>query len=666
MEIKNKRVLITQPMLYSYIGSVVITIELAEYLKKCGAFVEVYTFSLSDSLKAEFESREISVISADDNPDMDLFSYDIIWIHSQTLPEAMALQLAKASEDWEKAPYFIFLHMSSADFAPDEFPWIYRFEDTVADKVLYISEKVEVTHRDLFEDEIPCAYFRNPAPIDYCCVNPAKELKNILIVSNHVPWEVSQAAELLCSKGIKVDYLGQALGSYRLIRPDDFKKHDLVITIGKTVQYCILSQTPVYVYDRFGGPGFLSAENYEASKQWHFSGRGFDKKSPEIIVREIEEDFAKAFEDIKHIQETESSLYRIDTVLDQIFGDLVKRKKNRITHAQELSLFYAQRFARYRFGFSKELDRKGNEYVELKNYLSSVENSASMKAGKIVTFFPRKCRDMINGAPGKAIAKGYRRFQRIFRTKKICLVTCVYNEERNLPDYLRHIEPYVDFIVMLDDGSTDRTKEILRSSPKLRFLIERPEKKEIGEWNETANHEVLLKKVRDLGADWVLVVDPDERLDSSFLRDLHEIVDLSDDNTVYGLRLRALWNGYDQFRVDGIWGDRIQYRLFPVNHEIVYAINRKKLHHRWYPDSLLGHEAILDYDLYHLKTIMPEARAKRAALYNSLDPHKVYQSIGYDFMTDEQGLTLQKILPEHQYDYSTIPSYILEALPEND
>ena len=193
--------------------------------------------------------------------------------------------------------------------------------------------------------------------------------------------------------------------------------------------------------------------------------------------------------------------------------------------------------------------------------------------------------------------------------------------------------------------------------------------KKSGEASFLSDNEIseeLLKKAKELGADWILALDPDERFETRFLQNLRDIVESSDDDTVYGLYFRALWNSYDQFRVDGIWGTRTRYCLFPLNRELVYEVDRKKLHYRWYPDSLLGHEILLDYEMYHLKSVLSEARVKRAALYNSLDPHKIYQSIGYDFLVDEDGMTLQKILPGHEYDYETVPSYLRNAVTANE
>ena len=86
MDLKNKRILITQPMLYSYAGSEVFTVELAEHLKNCGATAEIYTYVLAEPLRSELEKRDIPVYAAEDDPDLDLFQYDLLWIHSQTFP----------------------------------------------------------------------------------------------------------------------------------------------------------------------------------------------------------------------------------------------------------------------------------------------------------------------------------------------------------------------------------------------------------------------------------------------------------------------------------------------------------------------------------------------------------------------------------------------------
>lgn len=129
----------------------------------------------------------------------------------------------------------------------------------------------------------------NCAPSKYLD-NSIKETKlnNILVVSNHLPQEMIEATNIL-SKDFNVNIIGGKKAV--LVTPELIKQYDMIITIGKTVQYGLLSNIPVYCYDHFGGPGFLNFENYEVAKYYNFSGRGFEKKTAEEIVLEVRDNF---------------------------------------------------------------------------------------------------------------------------------------------------------------------------------------------------------------------------------------------------------------------------------------------------------------------------------------------------------------------------------------
>lgn len=85
-------------------------------------------------------------------------------------------------------------------------------------------------------------------------------------------------------------------------------------------------------------------------------------------------------------------------------------------------------------------------------------------------------------------------------------VTC-WNEERMIPFFLRYYEPLVNRIIIYDDGSTDRSLELLAASPKVEVRRLRQgasyvlmQKEEMNQcWKESRGR-----------ADWVFLCDLDE------------------------------------------------------------------------------------------------------------------------------------------------------------
>jgi hypothetical protein len=92
----------------------------------------------------------------------------------------------------------------------------------------------------------------------------------------------------------------------------------------------------------------------------------------------------------------------------------------------------------------------------------------------------------------------------------IHLYAACWNEERIIPFFLRHYEPLVERIVIYDDGSTDRSVELLRASPKVEI---RPFKRAAESYLDAhlALFETCWHESRGR-ADWVCLVDLDEFL----------------------------------------------------------------------------------------------------------------------------------------------------------
>ena len=98
------------------------------------------------------------------------------------------------------------------------------------------------------------------------------ELTSIAVISNHPPIELTDLIDLLRTDGVEVDLIG-VQGRKLRVTPEILSRYSAIITIGKTVQYCLVTGTPVFCYDHFGGPGWITLESFDAASRKNFSGR---------------------------------------------------------------------------------------------------------------------------------------------------------------------------------------------------------------------------------------------------------------------------------------------------------------------------------------------------------------------------------------------------------
>jgi glycosyl transferase family 2 len=105
------------------------------------------------------------------------------------------------------------------------------------------------------------------------------------------------------------------------------------------------------------------------------------------------------------------------------------------------------------------------------------------------------------------------RVKRFFARKqapmRIDLYASCWNEERIIPFFLRHYEPIVDRIIIFDDGSTDRSRELLAASPKVE--LRRLKKGESYILMQMREMSQCWKESRGR-ADWAIVCDIDEHI----------------------------------------------------------------------------------------------------------------------------------------------------------
>lgn len=414
---EGKRILIAQPIIRGYNGSTMVTFELAKYLQSLGMDVTIYTCDHADPAKSYFKKNKLKVDTAQDSPSYQLQDFDYVWVHSQIIPPSLIKALSQKLPS--KIPTFIFLHMSGMDWIPDEKPWIYNLENRLSSLSLFISEEVKNVNLPFLNQDVSTDFFRNPAPICYQHRKPesSSTLSKLLIVSNHLPHEVLEASNILRDKyHIQITSLGEGLDDCQPFTLKILEKYDAVLTIAKTVPYCLVSGTPVYVYDTFGGgPGWLSEDNFTKAKERNFSGYQndvypnyeggvFHRKTASEIASEIIKGYTNALSFHRTHCQSFLSDYSIDHVIPRIFSSLHKRKITPFSKEYSAAITVAEQFATVRFETGgalfirddhirtlekqlrnqeeriRKLEQENNELVNYKKTTEEIFNSGAYRA----------------------------------------------------------------------------------------------------------------------------------------------------------------------------------------------------------------------------------------------------------------------------------------------
>jgi len=221
---------------------------------------------------------------------------------------------------------------------------------------------------------------------------------------------------------------------------------------------------------------------------------------------------------------------------------------------------------------------------------------------------------------------------------------------RYLPGYFENVPHHVDGILALDDRSTDGSGEFVASQPNVLEVV-RVSAKDRQQWDEPANHRVLIQTAWRYQPDWLIAVDADERLERDFRKRAEREIRRAKRHgyAAYQVIFRELWNRPDTYRVDGIWGRKRQARFFKARPDHVF--DSRQLHGHWAPLNSMHRGALPEADLiiYHLRMIHEHDRRLRQARYQHLDPDCRWQAVGYSYLTDERGLRLEKLRRGREY-----------------
>jgi hypothetical protein len=232
------------------------------------------------------------------------------------------------------------------------------------------------------------------------------------------------------------------------------------------------------------------------------------------------------------------------------------------------------------------------------------------------------------------------------RPPRVYALCAFRSESRHLPGLLENLSGAVDGLLALDDGSTDGSGDIVAGHPLTVRLLRQPSRPD-GAWDERGNQRALIEAAWETDADWLIAVDADERLEIGFRDRARAAIARARGAgyRAYWVHIRELWNQADTYRVDGVWGGKGHLRFFTSARD--HEFDTREMHRHWGPlnGRVDGRFVEADISIYHLRMIREEDRRARRDRYRRLDPDRRWQSIGYEYLTDEEGVQLER-LPE--------------------
>ncbi len=153
---------------------------------------------------------------------------------------------------------------------------------------------------------------------------------------------------------------------------------------------------------------------------------------------------------------------------------------------------------------------------------------------------------------------------------KLTAIILTKNEEAHIDRCLSHLDQYVDSIVVVDNGSTDNTMEIVKSYDKVKEYCIYP-----NEFHDALLRNIGLLLARKTDPDWILRIDADERFEDFIIDRLNFLLN-QDFCTQWTFRW-IHWYDKDYIRLDGEFGKRLlKGALFrikkPPYHELPYLM----------------------------------------------------------------------------------------------
>lgn len=201
----------------------------------------------------------------------------------------------------------------------------------------------------------------------------------------------------------------------------------------------------------------------------------------------------------------------------------------------------------------------------------------------------------------------------------------VKNEARWIERSISSILPICDRVVVLNDHSTDTTKDICESLSRVEVF----DSPFVG-LNEARDKNYLLDRALVYKPDWIIAIDGDEMLEPGKLEGLRN--SMNTPLTCLSLRVNYLWDREDQVRTDGVYGDFHRESVFRPSGARFSAIGKgPNFHCGNVPWEDRQKRRVMDIALLHFGYMHREDRERKFAWYNQVDPKNLVED-GYRHM----------------------------------
>lgn len=307
------KILITNHHLLDYTGSEILTFTLADYLKRNGHQITVYSKFLG-SIKEWFGEKNIRVI--DNLESVSTESFDVAHIHHN-------ISAIEVRQWFPKLP-FVFYSQGVLPFL--EHPPLLNVN---IQKYIAISEEVRNNIESFNIPPEKIEIVRNIIDSKkFSSCSPTNEIpQNVLVISGRIDQMKEQIIRDACrEKGLNLEFVGGRFGSVdQTLLKEKIEWADIIFSLGRGAIEGMIAGRAVIIYDYLGGDGMVTDESYSEIQKYNFSGRRFGYLySKDEIISEIEKYDFFMIQSVKILAIEDYSAFNATEKLEKIYSDAIK------------------------------------------------------------------------------------------------------------------------------------------------------------------------------------------------------------------------------------------------------------------------------------------------------------------------------------------------------